>query len=153
VTRDDINAQVLERLNLSSATAIARINREIQERYNWVLGAVGLTPSTKGSATANTANGSRTVTFTMQRLDQVFLTTGLAALEQVSIDELVREATASANPVTGDNYSILNITGTTVSIMLQNTATGIVSLPRHPRLWRHGHRTPQDGEAGAGERQ
>lgn len=128
MTRDEITTQVMNRLNLSSSTATTRVNLEIQERYNWVLGAVGLATSTKGTATASTVGGTRTVAFTLQRLDQLYVTTGLVALDQVSLDEMLRLPTASSNPAVGTKYAILTATGPTVTVLLENTPSSIVSL-------------------------
>ena len=63
MTFDDLVAEVAERLNLTSAPAIARIGRSVNERYRWVSSSIGLQTSVRATITSPTVMGSPLITF------------------------------------------------------------------------------------------
>ncbi len=125
MTRDEIVAQVAERLNLTSTTALTRIAAEVTERYRWVLGAVGLPMLTQGTTSALTAIGVRYLTFTgIQKLKSVFNSDD-RTLGEVTFDELRNRAVREDPP---REYAIVGVTKNTVTIFLDCMPATVYTL-------------------------
>jgi hypothetical protein len=124
VTFTDVQNIVADRLNLTSAKALARIGTSINERYAWLVSSVGLITSARTQVTANTTIGSQFVTFAAEKLFSVYnpAYTPPIVLDIVSVDEL-RNEFVSTDPPT--QYAIYNMGASTVTIQI-NTAAGSV---------------------------
>lgn len=64
MTFTEIVNEIAEDLNLTSATAITRIGREVNRRYREIVTSLGLATSARAIATASTTIGDRSLTFT-----------------------------------------------------------------------------------------
>ncbi len=125
MTRDQIVTEVAQRLNLTSPAALARIADDVNERYNWLLGTVGLATSSRGVVTANSVIGYRYVTFyNAQKLLSVFNAQGITLIE-VSFDEL-RNAVLSSDPP--QKYAVSTMGPTFVTIFLDCVPASIYTL-------------------------
>jgi hypothetical protein len=115
----------MERLNLTSAAASARIEREINERYRWVLSAVGMLTSSRGIVTADTVIGNRYVQFDLiQKLLSVFNEDG-QTLGQVTFDELRNRQVLSDPP---REYAIAAVEDDAVTIYLDCEPATVYTL-------------------------
>jgi hypothetical protein len=64
VTFSDIQTEILEDLNLTSAVATARVGRTINRRYREIISSIGLETSARAIVTSSSVIGDRTMTFT-----------------------------------------------------------------------------------------
>lgn len=63
MTFTEIVNEIAERMNLSSATAVARIGRSVNERYKRLASSIGIKTIERATATATTTIGNRSLTF------------------------------------------------------------------------------------------
>src|SRR5438067_386533 len=63
MTFAEIQTEIGERLNLTSATAVARIGRSINERYRWLASSIGFSTIQRTTASATTSIGNRSLAF------------------------------------------------------------------------------------------
>jgi hypothetical protein len=119
VTFTDIQNEVIDRLNLTSAQAIARVGRSINERYKWMVSSLGLQTSVRTQVSANSAIGNRSMVFT--GIDKIYAVFNPAfvppagILNEVSFDQLRNEPLGTDPP---ENYAIQLISAHTVTIFL-----------------------------------
>lgn len=107
MTFADIQSEILEDLNLTSAVAIARVGREINRRYREVVSSLGLETSTRNIITASSVIGNRNMVFTgIQKILSVWDNSAKPVTSITSVSTL---ATVT---VTAHGYS----TGTAVII-------------------------------------
>jgi hypothetical protein len=131
MTFDEIVTEIKDRAGLSSATAITRIGREVNIHYKVVTSELGIAPTSRPviAASANTTIGSPNVTFTsMVKVDRVRdqNVTPYRNLDEVSLDELMRETPASSS--SPQRYAIEEMTGTSVIIRLDVLAATVFAL-------------------------
>jgi hypothetical protein len=99
--RDD----VAERLNLTSPAALARIGREINDRYRMVASSIGMQTTARSTATATTTIGNRALTFgpTPVAIEKVYVVYDPSAspprvLEPVTFDEMAVHRVLGTDP-------------------------------------------------------
>lgn len=115
----------MERMNLTSAAASVRIEREIEERYRWVLGAVGMVTSSRATVTADTVIGNRYVQFDLiQKLLSVYNENG-DTLSEVTFDELRNRQVLSDPP---REYAIALVEDDAVTIFLDCEPATVYTL-------------------------
>lgn len=133
MTFDDMTNEVADRYNLSAASARDRIGRSINECYKALCSSIGLQTSARGSATANTAIGSRTVTFgptpvKVQKIIDVYDAT-VAPTVGKFIErsfEYLRDSYDSGDQ--SREFAIQLMGATSVTVFLGGTATTVRTL-------------------------
>lgn len=147
MTFAEIQSEILEDLNLTSATAIARVGREINRRYREIVTSLGLETSTRAIVTASSVIGDRNMTFTgTLKLLSVF---DNLAKPVVSITRVSTTATATVTAhgyTTGQsiiisgavqtdyngNFAIIVLTANTFTFTVANSpatpATGTITV-------------------------
>ncbi len=123
-----IQAKVMDRLNLSSATATARVADSINERYRMLASSIGMdTVERVNGITANTVIGNRNVTFTCEKILTVYnaLYTPVIVLDEVSVDYL-RNAVVGIDPP--ESYAVSVSGASTVTIYLDCIPATIYAL-------------------------
>lgn len=117
MTHAQIVTDVLERLNLTSAVAIARVGRVVNERYRWVVSALNLQVSARKTITANTVIGTRTVVLpTATKVFSVFGPTG-TRLAEVAYDSL-RNQPVGPTPADPQQFAVQLMGANSVTILL-----------------------------------
>ncbi len=121
---------VCDRLNLTSPEARKRVKAELNLRYREVASGVGMSKVRRSTATANTAVGNNSLTYTnianlLSIYDAVYLKRPLV---EVSVNE-IREMDAGGNH-TGPprNYAIVSHDQNSVTVMLYPKPTSISAL-------------------------
>lgn len=127
MTFADIQTEVSDRLNLTSAKALARIGRSINERYRWLASSIGMQTVTQTTVSANTVIGSQLVTFNAEKLFSVYnpAYTPPIVLDIISPDELRNEFTSTDPPT---QCAILNMGASTVTIKINTVAATVYAL-------------------------
>jgi hypothetical protein len=127
MTFTDIQFEITDRLNLTSPASIARVGRSINERYKWVVSSCGLITASRGTATALTTIGSRTLTFAAEKVLSVFnpAFTPPFVLTEYTFDELRNEIIGTDPPI---QYAIQQMGGSTVTIMLSSVSATVFPL-------------------------
>ncbi len=122
MTFTEIVTEITDRLNLSSATAVARVGRSVNVHYRRVTSSIGVQVGRRLSSPVTEACtlGSTLVTFSgIEKIERVIDDTSgsVTVLEEVSEDDLRR-----ANPGDGDptQFSIVNMGPGTVTIRLNS---------------------------------
>lgn len=129
MTFTSIQTEVLERLNLTSTTASARVGRTINEKYREMLSSVGLVTSVRGTVTANTAVGVRTLTFNnVEKLYTVFnaALTPPQVLTEITFDEMRNLPVSTGDPAR--MYAVQTVGASTVIIILGSIPASIYTL-------------------------
>ncbi len=128
----ELVTEVLERLNLSSTDATARIGRVVNERYRWLASSIGMETTVRGTATANTVVGNRSLTFGpkpigVEKLFAVYdaTTTPFTVLDELSFDEMRNRQVGTDPP---QRYAIQLMAATSVTILLDCTPATIYTL-------------------------
>jgi hypothetical protein len=125
MTRTQIVAQVAGRLNLTSPTALARIEDDVKERYGYVLTSVGLVSGSHTTISANTVVGNRYITFPgAQKVLSVF-DSNANVLNELTFDEM-RNFTVQTDPP--QHYAIATIGATSVTLFLDTVPATIYTL-------------------------
>ena len=127
MTRDQIVAIVAQRLNLTSATALARVAESVNEKYAEVLSGVGMQTSTRRTVTAQTTIGSRYLTFaSVMKVYSVFDPNGTGIpFAELTVDELRNRPVRTDPP---QAYAIQTVDATSVTIWLDCTPATVYSL-------------------------
>lgn len=123
-----IQDEVKDRLNLSSATAVARIGRSINERYRWIATAIGLQAIARVTITTNTTIGNRSVVFPgSTKLYSVFdpMPSPIRRLTERSYDPL-RNSTVGTDPAA--DYAVQLMGATSVTIFLSCVPASVYPL-------------------------
>ena len=122
MTFADIQAQVADRLNLTSPDALQRIGLSINERYRQMASSIGLETTVRGSVTATTSIGQQTLTFGptpvgVQKLYTVYnpAFTPVTVLDQVSFEELRQTVPGTDPPY---SFAVQNVGANYVTILL-----------------------------------
>ncbi len=133
MTFTEIVAEVADRLNLTSAVALTRIGRSVNQRYRRLSSTLGLQTTARGTATASTVVGNRSVTFTAEKIYAVYDATVSPprVFGEVSFDEM-RNAMIGTDPAR--MYAIQTIGASTVTIMLNTIPATIYVLTADARL-------------------
>lgn len=129
MTRTEMVTIVAARLNLTSATALARIADSVNEKYAEVLTAVGLPTSTRDTVSANTTIGDRFVTFDgVQRVRAVFDPNGApgTTLVELTPDEMRNRPPRDTDPPLA--YAVTTVDATSVTIWLDCTPATVYAL-------------------------
>lgn len=131
MTFAEIQQEIAERLNLTSATALARIGRSINERYRLVASTLGLQTTARSTATASTVIGNRSVTFgPAPRVEKLYMVydasvTPPRLLDSLLFDELRLHSIGTDPPRA---YAIQRMGADTVTILLNCVPTSVYSL-------------------------
>lgn len=128
MTFQDIQNDVADRLNLTSSQALARIGREINQRYKWVASAIGLHSTARVIALANTVVGDRHVIFpAVAKIYSVFnpSPTPPVRLNELHFDLLRNKSQGSDPPI---EYAVQTMGATTVTIFLGCTPATVYPL-------------------------
>lgn len=124
-TLHELTLEVMDRLNLSSPEAAARIVRELNTRYKRVTSSIGLVTSRRAPITQAATIGNRDVTFSaIEKIDNVYRKVGT---KNILLDEITFEEMIDADIVTDPptKYCIVNVLPTSVKIRLNSVpATG-----------------------------
>lgn len=127
MTYNDIVAEILGRLNLTSSEATTRVGGLVNRLYKQVTTAIGMQFSRRHlDFSANTSEGSATLTFTScEKLTRVWDPTGGTKrfLRQVTLDEL-RDLNLAASD-TPTRWAELSVTATSVTIQLDTVAQSV----------------------------
>lgn len=123
MTFSEIVAEVADRCDLSSATALTRIGREVNERYRWLASSVGFsTIQTKLGVVATTVMGNRSLVFgasgtPVEKLLVVYNAayTPPQVLGQISMDQMRNQIPGTDPP---QQYAIQLMGDHTVTIYL-----------------------------------
>lgn len=128
MTFQEIQNEVVDRTDLSSAKEFARAGRAIQRRYKWVLSSLGLDSVVRSTITANTVIGSREVTFSAEKLFSVFdaAETQPHVLAEVTFDEMRNLSVSTGDLPT--TYAIKTMGASTVVITLDQIAESVHAL-------------------------
>ena len=127
MTFTEIQNKVADRCNITSTTGLARIADSINERYRAVASSIGLDTIQRGTASANTVIGNRSVTFTCEKILSVYNTafTPYMVLDEVSFDTLRNQVTGT-DPA--QQYAIQLMGASTVTVFLDSTPATIYAL-------------------------
>jgi hypothetical protein len=132
MTFEEIVAEIADRLNLTSDTAITRIGRSVNERYKWLCTSMGLQTTSQGVVSATTTVGSDLLTFgpipyKVSRLESVFNPAYPRpnTLNQVSL-VILRNMTAGTDPA--QNYAIYETFADRWTIKLDSQASSPYEL-------------------------
>lgn len=130
MTFADIQNSVAERLNLTSADSLARIGRNINDRYRRLTSNVGLATSRRATDTQNTVGNDPHVTFALEKLERVYtVDTGKRrVLDEISYDEW-RALDTWLQPL-GDStrYAIETAGAASVTIVLTPTPSSVFAI-------------------------
>jgi hypothetical protein len=121
----EIVGRVASRLNLSSPEALTRIGDEVNDRYRRVCAAIGMETTTRATATANTAVGYRTLTFTSVVKLFTVLDADDKQIDEESYTQLVKQ-TPHGDPPTA--YAVKTMGATSVTILLDCTPVTIYTM-------------------------
>ena len=133
-TFTDLQNEVADRLNLTSAQALARIGRSINERYRWMASSCGLQTMVRATSVAPTVIGTAQLTFSLsstgggvEKIFSVFdaTTSPPRMLNEVTFDQL-RQTTSTGDPAS--NYAIALMGANTVTIQLNTVPASVYSL-------------------------
>jgi hypothetical protein len=138
MTFTEIQSEVAERLNLTSATALARIGRSINQRYRRLSSSIGLQTTARGIVTASTVIGNRSLTFgpTPSPVEKLYAVYDASVspprvLSEASFDEL-RNAVVGTDPA--HTYAIQVVGASSVTITLNTVPASIYVLTADARL-------------------
>ena len=132
-TFSELQSEVAERMNLTSATALARIGRSINERHRRVVSSLGLQTASRGAATASTAIGNVDVTFgpTPTGITKVHAITNPAFPSQRPLDELLYDELKLRVTRSGDKptaWAVKRMGTNSVTITLDSTPATVYTL-------------------------
>jgi hypothetical protein len=128
MTFTELQNEVIDRMNLTSATAIARVGRNLNDRYKWVASSIGMQTTARGTATANTVSGNQSVTFTsVEKIYSVYNSafTPPQVLGEVTVDQLRNMPLGSYPP---QQFAIQLMGSTSVTIKLDYIPTTVYAL-------------------------
>ena len=122
-----IQNKVADRLNLTSAQALARIADSINERYRWLASSVGFDTIERQVVTANTSIGNQSVVFNCEKVLTVFnpALKPFLVLNEQTFDEL-RTTPNGTDPA--QNYAIQLMGSSTVTIFLDVIPSTVYAL-------------------------
>lgn len=127
MTFTEIVQKVADRLNLTATTALTRIGQEVNERYRETASSVGMATTVRGTATAPTIVGNRSLVFTCTKIFSVY---NAAYDPPVVLDErtfdTLRNVPAGTDPA--QQYAIQLMGASTVTIYLNSTPATIYTL-------------------------
>lgn len=127
MTFTEIQDEIIDRCNLSSASARTRVGRSINERYKELSSSMGLLTTVRTVVSANTVVGNRFVTFAGEKVLSVFNSafTPARVLREITYNEM-RNAPLSADPASV--YAVSGMGASTVTIWLNCTPGTIYAL-------------------------
>lgn len=135
MTFTTIQSRVADRLNLTSAQALARIGNSINEKYREVASSIGMATVERSTATATTVgNGTRLLAFTtaatgtgVQKILSVYdaAFTPPIILDELSFDQIRNDAVETDPPL---EYAIATTTSASVTVMLSSACTTVFTL-------------------------
>lgn len=118
MTFTELVTEIMDRLNLSSTEATARVGRALNRKYKLVTSAVGLQLSRRATVQQAVTIGVSTVIFTnAEKVINVYnrTVTPYRLLEEVTIDEL-RESQPYTTSSSPSKYAIASHTADTISV-------------------------------------
>jgi hypothetical protein len=130
VTFTEIVSRAAERLNLTSADAVARLGRFVNDRYARLTSSLGLQTSRRTTVTAATSASTATLTFSVEKIERVYATTSGARrmLDEITYDEWVNCNVHSNAEGTPQRYAIKTNGASSVTIVLDPVPSGIETL-------------------------
>jgi len=131
MTFANIQSFVLDRVNLTSATATTRVGNSINEGHRRVASSIGLPMIQRGNVTATTTPNNRYLTFgpSPAGVEKILAISNPAftppfVLGEKSYNELYEEIVATDPP---QNWALFNVTSNSVTVFLDSTvATAFV---------------------------
>ena len=120
MTFETIVDTVMDRQNLSSADARARVEQSVNERYRWLRTACGLQVTTQDVQEAKTEVGNRLITFQLAKVRRVFLP--MAPTQPWVLDEQTMNYMRVTVPTTDPprNYALFSWGAKTVTLYLDS---------------------------------
>jgi len=136
MTFDEIVATVAKRLNLTSATAIARIGEDVNERYKWLATSIGFNTIARRVVSVNTIKGDCYLTFGpqpgilgVQKVLSVYITAPMFTppfiLGEITFDQL-RNQVPGTDPV--QQYAIAEMGAKSVKLILATTPGSVYAI-------------------------
>lgn len=128
MTFNEIVTEVMDRLNLTSSTAITRVGRAVNDRYRRLTSSIGLETTRRVEVSAPTVIGEQTLVFTgVEKLIAVIdKTSGTdIILNQITPDEM-HIITLRTDPPR--NWCLLRSGATTVTIKLDCVPASVYNL-------------------------
>lgn len=125
MTYADILTEVVDRLGVTDARGYSRIGRAINIRYRDICSTVGLETTGRATVTAATVIGTRTLSFTGQKIYLVYdaNVTPANVLNEISMDQMRNQALIGTEP--SWRYAIQDAGASTVTILLDATPTSV----------------------------
>lgn len=123
MTFTELVTEIMDRLNLSSTEATARVGRALNRKYKLVTSAVGLQLSRRATVQQAVTIGVSTVIFTnAEKVINVYnrTVTPYRLLEEVTIDE-IRESQPYTTGSSPSKYAIASHTADTISVEINCT--------------------------------
>lgn len=123
MTFDEIVAEVMDRLNLTSDSATTRVGREVNDRYRRLTSSIGLETSRKIVADGIATIGSRYITFS--GIEKLFNVIDRSSGKDILLDEMTVDEMHAAPLVTQPphNYAINRMGATSVEIYVDCVPT------------------------------
>lgn len=127
MTFTDIVGEIADRLNLTSAKAIARIGRSVNERYKWLASSLYLETTVRRAITATTTIGNRSLVFNCQKTYSVFNSafTPVHVLRETDFDTLRNQPVGTDPP---QEYAIQLMGASTVTVYLSSVPATAYAL-------------------------
>lgn len=127
MTYTDVVNRVANILNRTSVGDLARIGLSINDRFREVMSGIGLKAAVNTTASANTVIGSRSVTFTCEKVFAVYdpAVTPARYLDERTLNELKNSVSGTQPPYL---YAIQVMGASTVTIYLDCVPTTIFAL-------------------------
>jgi hypothetical protein len=129
MTLDQLWTEVGARLNLTSDESEARVKRELNEAYRRVSSSIGLQLSRRSvGVTVNTIQDDPTVTFTLEKVERVYIPSARDVLDEITFDE-IREANIElATGGVPRRYAIQSSTASTVTLCLNPIPSSVIAI-------------------------
>lgn len=120
MTFTEMRDMVADRLNLTSATALTRIEQTLNERYRWVVSSLGLRTAVLTTVSANTVSGNRSVAFTgVTKIFSVFNPTPNPPVRLSEADfDFLRNQTVEATTTSPTQFAVQIMGAQSVTIFL-----------------------------------
>lgn len=129
VTFSEIKAEILSRMNLTSAEADTRVGRAINRHYQRITASLNLDATRFTTVNATMSLGIRTVTFTgLEKIDRILDTTDSTnprLIPQVSLHQLRSTAPGSADPTM---WAPQNVTAGSMTALFDTVPQSAYSL-------------------------
>jgi hypothetical protein len=128
LTFDEIVAEVMDRQNLSSEDALARVKSSVNERYRWLRTATGLQVTTTEAQPASTEINNRLLTFRMAKIRRIYIP--VAPMTPWVLNEQTMDYMRNTVPISDppQNYALYKWGATTVQVYLDSVPTTVYTI-------------------------